>query len=649
MDENSFMEDSDINLQTLLLASTIEKQENALFDALRAMMFVVSDGITHPLDSIKLQHTVELDGQKFHLSKLLPNEDKVAMLVDSLNERLEEKNLPQSFIDRLLGDVVDEGRTNDVYVALNKSYIILENGVQLAFVIKYFEKNRPANPILCKVHDAAANPQNHCVSTVWYLNKQAFVDCSHVLASKYQDVAKYITIPYKNENIGCVIRKDIDDFRFVKKELSETEIMELLNYVLNLDEKGVKLSDGDIQYIKAKIGIDDKAYVISPNYCLASEKLPTAIERWRTDSNTERKNLFLRSFFNIYFDDSDVVKVRKFLADGTLFSLTTQNNILSKMTCNWIYDRSITLNNIQFATIVDVLDDKDYICEVNTEELSKFQSLENRYSLFGDYYVYLYDGKIPWKVKLAETGYVFHCYQEKDVVIDGFNIFVNDRAKQCAIDLVRSLINTDGFTAEDFMLFYDQEKTKMSGYLDGENDEDIDEKAREAANQLAKEEAIEWLSSKGYDITHIKTNYSFIDGVRKDDDEYHIVVKSFRTSSKELKINPSEWLYLLNANSRLMLYMGHMSFAVVDRKSLLGNHDFLRLRISSSNFSVENNKLEENIERLARDVQYFERTHFVFERVHENILLRANSLEDYGLFKSNSNQEYSAGNEEDIE
>ena len=199
------------------------------------------------------------------------------------------------------------------------------------------------------------------------------------------------------------------------------------------------------------------------------------------------------------------------------------------------------------------------------------------------------------------------------------------------------------------MLFFDQEQKRIFGTLDGENDDDIDEDARAAASQLAKQEAIEWLSAKGYDTSNVHTSYSFIEGVRKGTIEYNIVVKSFRSSSKELKINPNEWLHLLKPNSRLMLYMGHMSFAVVDRKALLGNHDFLRLRISSSNFSVDGNKLEESLERLANDIQYFERTHFVFERVHDSILSRANSLDDYGLFQSNSNQEYSAGNDEDIE
>lgn len=127
--------------------------------------------------------------------------------------------------------------------------------------------------------------------------------------------------------------------------------------------------------------------------------------------------------------------------------------------------------------------------------------------------------------------------------------------------------------------------------------------------------------------------------------EYHIVVKSYRNRTKGLKINPNEWLYLLNANSKLMVYMGHMAFAVFDRKMLLGNHDFLRLRISTSNFEIEKGKLDEVISRLAKDIQYFERTHFVFEHIHDDILSNANSLDDYNFYNSNSDEQFTAADD----
>ena len=105
---------------------------------------------------------------------------------------------------------------------------------------------------------------------------------------------------------------------------------------------------------------------------------------------------------------------------------------------------------------------------------------------------------------------------------------MNRNEEYAILDLIRSLINTDRFTAEDFMLFFDQEQKRIFGTLDGENDDDIDEDARAAASQLAKQEAIEWLSAKGYDTSNVHTSYSFIEGVRKGTIEYNIVVKSFR-------------------------------------------------------------------------------------------------------------------------
>ena len=80
----------------------------------------------------------------------------------------------------------------------------------------------------------------------------------------------------------------------------------------------------------------------------------------------------------------------------------------------------------------------------------------------------------------------------------------------------------------------------------------------------------------------------------------------------------------------------------------MGNHDFLKLRISTSNFEIENGKLDDVISRLAKDMQYFERTHFVFEHIHEDILSNANSLDDYNFFRANSEEQFTPGNDSDV-
>lgn len=210
------------------------------------------------------------------------------------------------------------------------------------------------------------------------------------------------------------------------------------------------------------------------------------------------------------------------------------------------------------------------------------------------------------------------------------------------------MVNTGDFSTDDFFQFFEQYQSRLSGSFEGEIDDDLDSEARSAASEMAKQEAVNWLTAKGYDTSNVQTEYSFVNGVKKDGVEYHIVVKSFRTKKNVLNVNPNEWLYLLNANSRLMVYLGHMTFAVFDRKLLLGNHDFLKLRISTSNFEVENGRLDDVISRLAKDMQYFERTHFVFEHIHEDILSGANSLDDYNFYSANSEEQFTAANDSDI-
>lgn len=71
LNENSCKEKSDINVQTLLLASSIEKPEAELFETLRNIIHITCGVTTTTLSSIKLDHTIEVNGKSFPLSKAL--------------------------------------------------------------------------------------------------------------------------------------------------------------------------------------------------------------------------------------------------------------------------------------------------------------------------------------------------------------------------------------------------------------------------------------------------------------------------------------------------------------------------------------------------------------------------------------------------
>ena len=647
LNENSCKEKSDINVQTLLLASSIEKPEAELFDTLRNIIHITCGVTTTALSSIKLDHTVEVNGKSFPLSKLLPNEDNMAKLVDTLKERIEEFVPVLSFTNSLFGSEVDEGRAGSVFEVLNKANVVLENGIQIAFVLEYAAYNKKFG-IVSNVYDSGTNPVKKALCGNWMLQYYSFADPSSILNDKYSDLGKYLALPYSNNNIQCHIIKELSSFNCLKEKLSEVESFDLLDLVYEKSSANMVISSEDVGCLKRSLGLTGAHCVVSEHYSLQDEKLPEVIEKWRTAKDSDVRTTVLCNVFGIINEDSNVVYVRKFLADETPFTITDKDNITSALTCNWLSGKELLINDNQYLLLQDVINDDSYICEKDEAALSKFVSPENLYMTFSDYHIYQYDGEIPWYVKLKANNYIFHHYNEGDIALSGLNIFINGKQIDSIINLIRSLVNTGDFSTDDFFQFFEQYQSRLSGSFEGEIDDDLDSEARSAASEMAKQEAVNWLKTKGYDTSNVQTEYSFVNGVKKDGVEYHIVVKSFRTKKNVLNVNPNEWLYLLNANSRLMVYLGHMTFAVFDRKLLLGNHDFLKLRISTSNFEVENGKLDDVISRLAKDMQYFERTHFVFEHIHENILSGANSLDDYNFYSANSEEQFTAANDSDI-
>lgn len=644
--ENSCKGESDINVQTLLLASSIEKPETELYESLRSIIRITCGVTTTPLSSIKLDHTIEVNGKTYPLSKLLPSEDNMAKLVDTLKERIEEF-VPVSFTNSLFGSEVDEGRAGSIFEILNKDNIVLENGVQIAFILEYAACNKKFD-IVCHVYDSERNPVSKALSGKWILQYYSFANPSSILNNRYGDLGKYLKLPYSNSNSPCNIINELSSFNCLKEKLSEEETFDLLDLVYEKSSANMVISQEDINCLKRSLELTNTHYVVSEKYSLKEEKLPEVIEKWRTIKDSNKRTMILCNLFGAINEESDVVRVRRFLTDGVPFTMVNKDNITSLLTCNWLSGKKLLLNDNQYLLLQGIINNDIYMCEKDEIALSKFISPENLYMSFSDYRVYKYDGEIPWNVKFKTNNYIFHKYDEGDIALSGLNIFINSKEIDNIINLMRSLVNTGDFSTDHFFQFFEQYQSRLSGSFEGEMDDDIDSDARSAASEMAKQEAVNWLTAKGYDTSKVQIEYSFVNGVKKDEVEYHIVVKSFRTKKNVLKINPNEWLYLLNTNSRLMIYLGHMTFAVFDRKILLGNHDFLKLRISTSNFEVENGKLDDVISRLAKDMQYFERTHFVFEHIHDNILSGANSLDDYNFYNSNSNEKITAANDSDI-
>lgn len=634
-----------VGLQVVHLASTIEQPDDDLFVALRNKIYVAVDNLSSKLADVRLQQSVKIGEDSFPMSRLLPNEDTIAQFVDILRELLCE-HIDKQFVDRLISQQQSVVSALEVFNSLNKQTIVLENAVQMAFVIKFATTTRSA--LVCRILDNAEQPRECNICGYWVLENTSFMKQSCTLNKKYLDLHKYLSLPIKDAQRNLSIYQRWDNYQYIKDALTDCEIADLLDSIECKVNANINITSSDVSIIRSRIGLNNSVYILSELYALNNERLPAVIEQWRKSGDEKFRSEILMSIFGVLSDSSDVVKIRKFLSNNGEYTEPKLTSLLSSATSNWISSKALILTDKQFCRVHSILLPDYYECVEDANSLLTSKRPERQYIQFTDYTLYLHDGAIPRIAILKSNNYIFHKYNEGDIVLCGDSIFVNEMEVNNLLSHIKSLVNTGGFTAEDLVGFIDQYQLMLSGSLEGEIDCDLGEDARSAASELAKQEAISWLDEHGYDTTEAVIEYSFINGVRKGNITYNIVVKSFRTKAKDLMLNPNEWLYLLKPNSKLLLYLGHVSFAVVDRSQLLGSHDFLRLRIAASNFSVEGGRIEETLERLARDTQYFERTHFVFEHLHDSILLKADSLDSYGLFRVNSADSYSSANDDDI-
>lgn len=433
--KDSLSENDDYSLQIFKIASTIEKIDKTLYDSIREKIDILADENSTKLIDIQLQHTVEVEGIKYPLSKLLPNEDKLARTVDVLKERLEDK-VSSTFADNIFGDEVDSNRASSIFAELNKEQKILENGAQLAFVLEFAKSQKGNDGIKCKVHNKTAIPIACDICKYWLLEGQSFIDDNYILHTEYEDISRYIKIPYTGTNINCTIENSITDYQYVKSELNDDEKNSLLDYILDRYNKGIIPQSSEFATIRKCLGLSHFDYVVSKKFALAEEQIPNLIELWRNKENTDCRTKFLINIFGFHGEDSDIVSVRRYLSDFGNTPNVFTSETLSKMTCAWIVENDMLINDGQFAILQDILLGNDFETLVDFDKMNQCVSSQRPYLSFGNYALYLYPSEIPWKAVIKEAQYTFHTFVEDDIAIKGYTIYVNEDCESEIKDLV---------------------------------------------------------------------------------------------------------------------------------------------------------------------------------------------------------------------
>ncbi len=124
----------------------------------------------------------------------------------------------------------------------------------------------------------------------------------------------------------------------------------------------------------------------------------------------------------------------------------------------------------------------------------------------------------------------------------------------------------------------------------------------------ARQAVLEYLSGQGYDTSRVNEDYCEIDGVRKDGDEYPLVVRSYKNKNRKFVLNAADCEQLKKDHAMLWIYDGTPRTIPFDRMVL----DNKRINIS---FSTENMQDKAKISALSVVLRWFKGLQFDFSNL----------------------------------
>lgn len=148
-------------------------------------------------------------------------------------------------------------------------------------------------------------------------------------------------------------------------------------------------------------------------------------------------------------------------------------------------------------------------------------------------------------------------------------------------------------------------------------------------NNEAKSLVLEKLKNEGFEVYNADSNCSVVNGVRKGNIEYPLVVKSCKKLEHRIKINPSEWQQLFRPNSMLWLHFGDGIVAPIKAYELFTYQDKITLSFDSINLTQDY-----RIHKIMEVLHYFNKVHLDLVSLNPN-KQRANDMEQY-LFNDNN-------------
>lgn len=603
------------------------------------------------LSDIPLQGKVIIDKYSFDMDEintatLLSFQKSARVILQSMRK----SNIKEDYLKRLF-DLEASMDATAVFNSINKNDA-LKNSTQLAFALRYMQNVGQLNlRFYINARDDMMYPVGHYKE--WYTKEYSFVNPSFILSDEYSDIVEIL----QASEIATVYGKykffeTADGMDYIKSNLTEDETAALLDYVYAKwkDDNSFWSKDIVENKLVQALDIDKDKIVVSEKFSLSDEGLPTNIKAWigRNIEESSQKIDFIKELFNLNGEDSHIVEVRRFLSGEIPFKYEykdCENESIQDKLCEWIYEKSIQLTDIQYEQIKSMLDDEHFRDVVDMETVNEKILNQDPEIELSRYDIYKYDGIIPRYAYLTDYDRVFYNYEDGDYCTDNKKIIVSASSWRSLDRVLMGIASNreSGFSSDDYMEYmqikgnkekeyesdFENLKTKMAS-LENENERIRNLLARQnvevgfiddrlgglsdaqkmAALKEAKAAVVCELRNQGYFVPESSLDddeWTRIKGVMKGCDEYTVIVRSYKDSqSRNFTLNAYDWENLMNGNSMLWVNTsrGPECFPFRD---LVKN----KTRITLS-FNTINVDYPKRMAALAESMRYFKGISFDF-------------------------------------
>ncbi len=622
----------------------------------RDKIVIETEGEDISISVIQAKDEVVIENHKFSLAKILPDTYQNSDHLSRLISQFVVNGINNEQIENLFG-IKREVQPTEIFNLFSEQSVILQNAEQLAFLLMY-----------AKVFDE--NIENFKVKTLdendwelkydYYVKSFSFISEEYLLKNQFSDISKIFKLPVA---IGISERQILEQPYFldstfvcprIKSTLTNEEKLDFITFIFNEWQKDKSIFTKEIDWSKINeietnnlLGFNPNHSVFPNQYAIEREVLPDYLIKW---IDKEKNKIDFLTTLGIWTQNSVIVELRKYLS-GEINDFQS-NRLAQEIRFNeeetvlfnsfaWLKEKEITLQTAeQFETLKKVVDviNENRTSKGNLEiqEGYDFKALEEKSTFWEESYyqkwkvdskisISIYDGELPKSISLDEIeDYVFYHFKDGNIAIDNEkNIYINQNA-DIKKELRKLELDSDDFYFDGLWQNKLEELEEENAVLRGNNDSSIARNDQAEALRIAKEIIKEKLEDEGFEFRNGIGEYSVINGVFKDDNEYPLVVKSYVFTDEPLKINPIEWENLINKNSMLWVHFGNRRLGCIKVNELLRKQDNLTI-----SFSTENLDKEDRIKNFAEILRYFGNVHFNFDVINPNNYSIANQLEDY--------------------